>query len=172
MSQKKAMRWFLINFGFLGAFIIGNINNIPVITLIGEIGLWIAALVGTLILIIIDIHHNNPGLFYNKTYIVEKKEDMLKFKKELSKEGDTKTLLLEKDMLYALSSGSVPIWIDICFDLITAMIMIYFGYAWLPVLYLFHIVGGYKLRMKSKKTYESAKIFDIEKYKAGVKETQ
>jgi hypothetical protein len=169
-DPKKVKVWVMINLGVLTAFVVGNIYNIPFIKLVGELGLWFAAIAGTLTLIVIAIHNKIKDKFNLRFVLVkDQEEDKIPEYRELLKKhhSDTTALLFDEGRVKKIACGSLPLDWDMTFDIIVAIIMMSFGYVWLPLFYMIHILGYYIMRTKALRFYRKANYFNPEDYKEG-----
>jgi hypothetical protein len=129
MNTKKVIRWFIINSILLGLFIYAMEYNSELAYIITVAGFTIMAILGILLGILGVI------IGSNKVEIVLKEQvsdDPEKFKKFLKKDPN--------------DTFSVPPLVDAIYDIGVSLIMVYYGFTWLPILYLLHIIGLWYFR--------------------------
>jgi hypothetical protein len=137
---------------------------------VGELGLWFAAIAGTLTLIGITIYDKTKDKANIRFFLVKEHEkDKIPEYKELLRDhyDATTSMLLDEGSVKKIAYGSLPLEWDMAFDVVVVAIMLFFDYAWLPLFYIIHMYGLYLLRTKVLRFYEEAKYFNPEDYKEG-----
>jgi len=134
-QQKKVMRWLGFNVGTLISLLLGIIYGIPMLEALGVAILWIAAIVGTTMGIIVKIAANM--LVENKVNLIIEPYSNLPEKEH----EDRKTIYFSEESVLKLTQMSVPKWVDATFDFGIVILLAYFDFAWLPIVYLMHMVA-------------------------------
>jgi len=139
MKPTKKIIWGVSNFVILGTFILGNQFHISFLKTIGEIGLWFAALIGTTLAALLSyfLYHGRFGFKYLTTKRSISPEEEKAIKKKLKE----KYFFAQSKNIQKNIDGSVPQYIDILFDFVVCLLMIHYGYLYLTVFYMIHMVG-------------------------------
>lgn len=153
--------WLIPNMVVFGIFIAGHHYQNEALTILGVWLYWILSIIGTIALVVIFIARRTDG-FQNLRFariprsIDITKEQFVLFQKQQAEDG---IRLMKEDTLRFGSVGSVPQWVDVLFDLVVTGTMIYYGYNWLPVFYVIHILGGMSIREMNKYILRVSDIF-------------
>ncbi len=161
-SLKRVFQWGVTNLLMLLAFAFGNLYDINWLITLGEFLAWFAAMGGIIIGLVIWLFQRseNPAVKDIKFIVVPSsfgfsRQKIKKIFEELNESYQGTLIPMEESNLQRMAYGSVPVFIDIFFDIVIVMLMLYFGYTWLPIFYILHIVGAQTLRNTAKKTLKT-----------------
>ncbi len=163
--MKRLLQWAGINIGTLVLFLIGEVQSNELLLQIALFLLWFVAVGGTIMGLITYFFERavTQKLKITKV-IIDGDNGLLQFGRTV---GDTDTeikIRFSIRSIYKIDNPSVPISLDILMDLIVSGCLFYYGYEWLTMFYLLHIIGLYKIRIFAAyliSIVESARIIDM-----------
>lgn len=149
-KMNKPFRWALVNGAVFAALLSGIYYNIPFLETAGLVLLWFTALGGSLIWVIINTA---------EYFLRQKKFSIMVTDPELLPDDRTRAAALKEDNIFFVSAealakialGSVSKKLDATFDVVAVALLIYLGYSWLPIFYIFHILGLWDIRTFAEK---------------------
>ena len=148
METKKILRWIVTNLAVVGMFLAGTIYGIEWLLLISLVLLWFTAIGGTFVWLFVNLLKNQQGKSFD---ILVFPKDSLPNEEERDKLKEDKIFCITDYSLMKITVGSVSRKLDAVFDTIVVGILVYFGYTWLPLFYITHMLGLWDIRSYTEK---------------------
>jgi hypothetical protein len=147
--------------------VIGNLYDISFLKLVGSILAWIVALIGASAAALFAIYYLSDTVKKISRFLIVDNDEEAEEIRELTKSSDKLFFIFSVENLEYSLLEVIPYWVDVTLDIIFVMVLVYFDYAWLPLVYLIHIIGFYKSKKGMQELLENGEYFSITKFDNG-----